>query len=186
MSTIIFLWLRAYGFDNNSVEFFCRYVSNRYQCRKINNSFSQWKKVLAGVHQGSILGPLLFTMFINIFLFLQKCDLADYADDSNMYSSDKNINNIMTTLNHDFAILINAPLCYLALRMNFRQTSYQTFLLKKAKRKKYRGSLLITNLTSPHILLALPKRRIKSSMPLPEYKNLWLQSKTILYYKVSV
>ena len=48
----------------------------------------------------------LFANFINdIFLFLQKCELVNYANDSTMHSSDKNINNAMTSLNHDFTVL---------------------------------------------------------------------------------
>ena len=120
-----------------------------------------------------------------------------------MYSFDKNINNIMISLNRDLlfyqtgfittlwsSILINAPLCYLALRINFKQILYRTvFLLKTAKKKKYCKSLLIANLTFPRILLALPKRWIYNSMPLPEYKNILLQSKSlhkILFYKISI
>ena len=45
-------------------------------------------------------------MFLNdIFLSLQKCDLANYADDSTKYISDKSISNIMNSLSHDFNIL---------------------------------------------------------------------------------
>ena len=52
-------------------------------------------EVLNGVPQGSILGPLLFNIFLNdIFLSLQKCDLANYADDSTLYTSDKSISNM--------------------------------------------------------------------------------------------
>ena len=82
------------------------YVTNRLQRCKINNSFSERKKISAGVSQGSILGPLLFNIFINdISLFLQKCDLAIYVDDSTMYVSDKRVSTIIDSLSQEFLIL---------------------------------------------------------------------------------
>ena len=66
---------------------------NRYQRCKINNCFSQQKRILADVPQGSILRLLLFNIIVNdIFLSLQKCEIASYANDSTMYSTYKNIN----------------------------------------------------------------------------------------------
>ena len=82
------------------------YLTNRLQRCKINNHFGEWAKISAGVPQGSILSPLLFNIFINdIFLLLQKCYLANYADDSTMYTSDKRVSTIIGSLRHEFTIL---------------------------------------------------------------------------------
>ena len=82
------------------------YLINRLQRCKINSSFSEWGKLLNCVPQGSILCPLPFNIFLNdFFLSLQKCDLANYADDSTLYPSDKSISNIINSLNHGFTIL---------------------------------------------------------------------------------
>ena len=103
---LLFAKLEAYGLDNNTVCFMRRYRTNRLQRCKINNSFSEWMKISAGVPQGSILGPLIFNIFINnIFLWLQKCDLANYADFSTMYASEKRVSTVIDSLNHEFTIL---------------------------------------------------------------------------------
>ena len=63
-------------------------------------------KISAGVGQGSILSLLLFNIFINsIFLLLQKCYLANYADDSTIYTSDKRVSTIIGSPRHEFPIL---------------------------------------------------------------------------------
>ena len=82
------------------------YLTNRFECCKINNSLREWGKVLNGFPQGSILGPLLINFFLkDTFLSLQKCDLANYADDSTLYTSDKSISNLVNSLSHYFTIL---------------------------------------------------------------------------------
>ena len=82
------------------------YLTNRLQRCKINNSFSEWAKISAEVPKGSILGTILFNIFINdIFLFLQKCDLENYADDSTMYTPDKRVSTIIDSLSLEFTIL---------------------------------------------------------------------------------
>ena len=82
------------------------YLTNRLQRCKIKNYFGEWVKISASVGQGSILSSLLFNIFINaIFLLLQKCFLANYADDSTMYTSDKRFSTTIGSLRHEFAIL---------------------------------------------------------------------------------
>ena len=98
--------LEAYGLDSNIVSFMRSYLANKRQRCKIYNSFSEWAKISCGAPQESILGLLLFNIFINdIFLFLQKCDQANYTDDSTVYTSGKRVSTIIDYLKHQFTIL---------------------------------------------------------------------------------
>ena len=62
--------LEAYGFSENPLNYIQSYLHNRLQRTNVNNNFSLWKDLFAGVPQGSILGPIMFNTNINeIFLF---------------------------------------------------------------------------------------------------------------------
>jgi hypothetical protein len=91
--------LDAYGFSPNSLMFMSSYLINRKQRVRINEEFSCYTDMLYGVPQGSILGPLLFNIFIcDLFLFLPDVDIAGYADDNTPYCAKKDITSVIHEL----------------------------------------------------------------------------------------
>ena len=69
--------LDAYGFDKNALKLVNSYLTHRKQRVKINDKYSSWSEILFGIPEGSILGTLLFNVFIcNTFYFMEDFDIA--------------------------------------------------------------------------------------------------------------
>ena len=96
--------LGLYGLSENSVKWFSSYLSNRKQKVSLNGCVSDFKEITAGVPQGSILGPLLFIIFINdMFMHDSSVDNKNslYADDSSFYTVGNTVAEIEMNLNQD-------------------------------------------------------------------------------------
>ena len=82
------------------------YLTKRRQQVRVNNNYSAWERIISGVPQGSILGPLLFSIFLHdLFLFVGNSDLSNYADDNTLYSCGNNLKEVKHTLRGDFQIV---------------------------------------------------------------------------------
>ena len=96
--------LKFYGMNDNSVSLLQSYLSSRYQRVKLGQTFSTWMGLSAGVPQGSLLGPLLFNIFMNDLVFaIKNCRLINYADDSKLYLSHQDPLVVQDGINQDVA-----------------------------------------------------------------------------------
>ena len=103
---LIIAKLEAYGFDYVSLNVILSYLTGRKHRTKINNCFSEWADIMLGVPQGSILGPLLFNIYINdIFYFVREDRITNYADDTTPYTINKNYVEMVDELQLDAHIV---------------------------------------------------------------------------------
>ena len=91
--------LRNLGFEGDILKWIESLLTNRIQSVKINDSTSKWSKVLSGIPQGSVIGPLLFIIFINDMPKIIKNSCKLFADDCKVYGgSSRNNSSLQTDL----------------------------------------------------------------------------------------
>ena len=99
--------LIVYGSNNESLKFIRSYFTNRWQRTKINKSFSRWTELLQGVPQGSVLGPLLFNIYLNDLIFLvDYTEVCNVAGDTTFFSCDKDLGSLINRLEYDSFLAI--------------------------------------------------------------------------------
>ena len=137
--------LRKYGIRGHILQWFESYLKNRKQFVQIKNFKSQIKSPTCGVPQGSILGPLLFILYIN--------DLANvsdvlfpilFADDTSVYIEADKESDLIKTLNEELAKL-NIWLNANKLTINIAKSHYMVF--HRGRRKSNICSPILNNVS---------------------------------------
>ena len=101
--------LNAYRFEKRSLAFIHSYLTKRKQRTKVDSAFSSWEMLLSGVLQGSILGPLLFNIYICDLFFEtpENIGFAGYADDNTPYTYSSKIEDVLSNLQGASEILFS-------------------------------------------------------------------------------
>ena len=97
--------LRSMGISGELYNLLGNYLSDRFQRVILNGQTSSWRPVIAGVPQGSILGPLLFLVYINDLPNELKSSVKLFADDTSLFTIVKDKNESANTLNNDLLLI---------------------------------------------------------------------------------
>ena len=96
--------LESLGIQENLLNLFCSFLNDKHQRVVINDHLSDWAPILAGVPQGSILGPLLFLIYINDLPDNLNSLIKLFADDTSLFSTVYDPNDSAKVLNDENVI----------------------------------------------------------------------------------
>ncbi|KAL9976578.1 hypothetical protein ACROYT_G013899 [Oculina patagonica] len=188
--------LKAYGVSSHSLNLLSSYLRGRAQRVRIHVT-SRVSGVYRGVPQGSVLGPLLFNIFLNaLFYFIDEATLSNYADDNQLYFWDANPSIVESVINRELSVacdwfrknrmLLNPEKCKAVVLSANKDTELAFFadgkLVPCVKEAELLGVIVNDSLHFTKHVLKLCKKIAKQIDVLSRLKNiLSFSSKLSLY-----
>ena len=143
--------LDKFNLSHKSIKWFREYLGGRKQAVKYKHTVSSYLPITCGVPQGSILGPMMFIMYINdLSDHLNYCKASLYADDTALITSAETQVDIMLNLNIELSI-INEWLKANKLTLDPDKTKYVIFDTKQKLKDKPNLNLTIDNKPIEHL-----------------------------------
>ena len=126
--------LSFYGVKNNNLKWFKSYLSNRKQYISTDNCNTDMENICCGIPQGSILGPLLFLIFVNDLPQATLLDPIMFADDTNLFYSNQDINSLYEFVNKE---LVNINTWFQANKLSLNASKTKYILFHKPRQKRF-------------------------------------------------
>jgi hypothetical protein len=134
--------LKSAGINGQLLKWFNSYLTNRRQRVLLPGAVSKWQYIKAGVPQGSILGPLLFLVYINDIVANIHCNIRLFADDTSLYLIVDHPDNTAGYLNSDIEKIMKWADTWL---VTFNPTKTESFVISKKQIKPVHPPLTMLN-----------------------------------------
>ena len=139
--------LSRLGIKGPLLDWFSSYLSSRKQRVVYANSSSNWTSINAGVPQGSILGPLLFLIYINDIVNNINAKVRLFADDTSLYIVVDTPIAAAATLNNDLDTIFNWSKTWL---VSFNPSKTESMIFSKKVKKPNHPNLYMNNISIDH------------------------------------
>ena len=176
--------LEHYGIRGLLNNWFSSYLTDRYQTTQVGSHVFKKERCLCGVPQGSVLGPLLFLLYINdIYNSSKKLSFHLFADDTNLLYADKNLKSLETVVNEELRNIGNWLMAN-KLSLNVKKSNFVIFRPYQ-KRIDYEVDIKIFDYSANCLVSLERKVTVKYLGVLIDSKLSWTDHITYISTKIS-
>ena len=133
----------AYVLSEKALMYNLSYLSNRKQCVRINDTYSEFENIISGVLHGPILGPLLFNLSINdLFFFILIASVHNFADDNTLSAFAENVSKLLNILERTPEVITD---WFKTNQMIVNPDKFQVIIIDKKKGDHTNENVVIDN-----------------------------------------